>query len=60
MRGAGCYFRDAAVRPGARVDPRTEFGSRSVVWWVNGARAFAEPRGVGRAWQACLIVSLRT
>ncbi|MDI1452836.1 family 16 glycosylhydrolase [Streptomyces sp. ATE26] len=58
VRGGGSYFRDDAVRPGAWVDLRTDFGARSVVWWVNGARAFADRRGVGSGWHAHLIVNL--
>ncbi|MEU7424814.1 beta-glucanase [Streptomyces sp. NPDC040750] len=58
VRDTGSYFRDDAVRPGAWVDLRTEFGARSVVWWVNGARVFADQRGVGRGWHAYLIVNL--
>ncbi|AGS67531.1 family 16 glycosylhydrolase [Streptomyces collinus] len=58
VRGAGDYYQDPAVRPGAWVDLRTEFGVRSVVWWVNGVRAFADTRGVGRDWRAHLIVNL--
>ncbi|MFE0704173.1 beta-glucanase [Streptomyces sp. NPDC058872] len=52
------YFRDPAVRPGAWIDLRVEFGARSVVWWVNGVRAFDDRRGVGRSWRAHLIVNL--
>lgn len=58
VRGRHHYFRDPAVRPGAWVDLRVEFGSRSVVWWVNGARVFDDRRGVGRSWRAHLIVNL--
>ncbi|MET8562676.1 beta-glucanase [Streptomyces flaveolus] len=58
VRGANRCVHDAAVRPGAWVDLRTDFGLRSVVWWLNGARVFSDGRGVGRAWHACLIVSL--
>ncbi|MFI8910411.1 beta-glucanase [Streptomyces sp. NPDC053513] len=58
VRGRYLYFRDPAVRPGAWVDLRVEFGARSVVWWVNGARVFADRRGVGRSWRAHLIVNL--
>lgn len=58
VRGAGDCFRDDAVRPGAWVDLRTEFGVRSVVWSVNGVQAFADGRGVGRHWHAFLIVNL--
>ncbi|WP_328946979.1 beta-glucanase [Streptomyces sp. NBC_00250] len=58
IRGRHLYFRDPAVRPGAWVDLRVEFGARNVVWWVNGARAFDDRRGVGRSWRAHLIVNL--
>ncbi len=58
VRGRHHYFRDPAVRPGAWIDFRVEFGARSVVWWVNGARAFDDRRGVGRSWRAHLIVNL--
>ncbi|MDX3310953.1 beta-glucanase [Streptomyces sp. NPDC054884] len=58
VRGGNLYFRDPAVRPGAWIDLRVEFGSRSVVWWVNGNRVFADRRGVGRTWHAYLIVNL--
>ncbi|MFJ9817346.1 beta-glucanase [Streptomyces sp. NPDC101151] len=58
VRGGGSHVRDTALRPGAWVDLRTEFGTHSVVWWVNGVRAFADPRGVGRHWHAYLIVNL--
>ncbi|WP_329625471.1 beta-glucanase [Streptomyces sp. NBC_01255] len=58
VRGRHHYFRDPAVRPGAWVDLRVEFGSRSVVWWVNGTRVFDDGRGVGPSWRAHLIVNL--
>ncbi|WP_225823376.1 family 16 glycosylhydrolase [Streptomyces naphthomycinicus] len=58
VHGANRYLRDDAVRPGAWVDLRTEFGTRSVVWWLNGERVFSDGRGVGRAWHAYLIVNL--
>ncbi|MFJ8025229.1 beta-glucanase [Streptomyces sp. NPDC096311] len=58
VRGGHRYYRDEAVQPGAWVDLRVEFGARSVVWWVNGDRAYADRRGVGRSWQAYLIVNL--
>lgn len=58
VRGADRYVHDDAVRPGAWVDLRTDFGRRSVVWWLNGARVFSDGRGVGRAWHAYLIVNL--
>ncbi|MCQ9133729.1 family 16 glycosylhydrolase [Streptomyces hilarionis] len=58
VRGANSYYRDPAVRPGGWVDLRVRFGSRSVVWWVNGTRVFADRQGVGRFWHAYLIVNL--
>ncbi|MFJ4578693.1 LamG domain-containing protein [Streptomyces echinatus] len=56
--GANRYLHSDAVRPGAWVDLRTEFGARSVVWWLNGKRVFADGRGVGPFWYAYLIVNL--
>ncbi len=58
VRGTHHYYRSPAVRPGEWVELRTEFGARSVVWWVNGTQVFADGRGVGRSWHACLIVNL--
>ncbi|MES4891086.1 beta-glucanase [Streptomyces sp. NPDC096012] len=58
VRGTNRYHRDDAVRPGAWVDLRTEFGRRSVNWWLNGERVFEDGRGVGRDWRAYLIVNL--
>ncbi|MEU9852020.1 beta-glucanase [Streptomyces sp. NPDC047974] len=58
VRGTHHYHRSPDVRPGGWVELRTEFGARSVVWWVNGTRVFADGRGVGRSWHACLIVNL--
>ncbi|MFJ4950502.1 beta-glucanase [Streptomyces sp. NPDC088760] len=58
VRGGSSYLRDDSVRPGAWVDLRTDFGARSVVWWLNGARVFADRRGVGHTWHAYLIVNL--
>ncbi|GAA0302278.1 hypothetical protein GCM10010302_45940 [Streptomyces polychromogenes] len=58
VREAHRYHRDPSVRPGAWIDLRIEFGKRSVVWWVNGTRAFSDGRGVGRGWRAYLIVNL--
>jgi hypothetical protein len=58
VRTSTGYVRDEAVSPGAEVDLRTEFGARSVVWWVDGRRVFADRRGVGRGWHAYLIVNL--
>ncbi|MFE5754509.1 hypothetical protein ACFQ7M_18770 [Streptomyces massasporeus] len=40
------------------MDLRTVFGSRSVEWWLNGRRVFADGRGVGGNWYAYLIVNL--
>ncbi|MFI6809054.1 beta-glucanase [Streptomyces luteogriseus] len=58
VRRANRYHHDEAVRPAARVDLRTVFGSRSVDWWLNGRRVFADGRGVNRTWYAHLIVNL--
>ncbi|MEU0175234.1 beta-glucanase [Streptomyces massasporeus] len=58
VRAANRYHHDEAVRPGAQVNLRTVFGSRSVEWWLNGRRVFADGRGVGRNWYAYLIVNL--
>ncbi|MFF7380874.1 beta-glucanase [Streptomyces massasporeus] len=58
VRVTNRYHHDEAVRPGAQVDLRTVFGSRSVEWWLNGRRVFADGRGVGRNWYAYLIVNL--
>ncbi|MFI8291430.1 glycosyl hydrolase family protein [Streptomyces sp. ms191] len=58
VRGGHLYYRDPAIRPGEWVTLRTEFGTGSVVWSVNGVRAFADRRGVGRSWRAHLIVNL--
>ncbi|MGW6240268.1 beta-glucanase [Streptomyces sp. NPDC055094] len=58
VRGSERYYTDQAIRPGARVALKVEFRSRTVVWWVNGRRVFADGRGVGRDWRAHLIVNL--
>ncbi|MFF3504539.1 beta-glucanase [Streptomyces sp. NPDC003247] len=58
VRDAHRYHRDEAVRPGGWIDLRVEFGSRTVVWSLNGRRVFADHRGVGRDWHAYLIVNL--
>ncbi|MEU5982664.1 beta-glucanase [Streptomyces sp. NPDC047434] len=58
VRGGHLYYRDPAIRPGEWITLRTEFGAGSVVWSVNGVRAFADRRGVGRSWRAHLIVNL--
>ncbi|QES52795.1 beta-glucanase [Streptomyces venezuelae] len=57
--GSHLSYRNAAiVRPGAWVDLAVECGARSVVWWVNGTKVYADRRGVGRRWRAALIVNL--
>lgn len=58
VRGGQRYYRDPAIEPGGWVDLLVELGPRSVVWWVNGRRVYADYRGVGRRWQAYLIVNL--
>lgn len=58
VRSASCHLHDDAVRPGAWVDVRTEFGPRCVIWSLNGASVFADHRGVGHAWRAHLVVGL--
>ncbi|MGW6984824.1 beta-glucanase [Streptomyces sp. NPDC054932] len=58
VKGGSRYHRDSSITPGGWVDLKVEFGTRSVVWWVNGARVFADRRGVGRTWRAYLIVNL--
>jgi hypothetical protein len=58
VRGGNSYYRDPSVSPGGQVDLRVRFGSRSVVWWVNGRQVFADRQGVGRSWHAYLIVNL--
>lgn len=58
VRGGQRYHREAAIEPGGWVDLAVEAGARSVVWWVNGRRVYADRRGVGRRWQAYLIVNL--
>lgn len=58
VRGGQRYHRSPAVAPGGWVDLKVEFGQRSVVWWVDGTRVFADRRGVGRGWRAYLIVNL--
>ncbi|MEV6400023.1 beta-glucanase [Streptomyces sp. NPDC051907] len=54
----GHCYRHEDVRPGARIELTVEFGAKSVVWWVNGAQAYADRAGVGRHWRAYLIVNL--
>ncbi|MFG2722119.1 beta-glucanase [Streptomyces sp. NPDC048416] len=58
VRGGQDYFRSPAVAPGSLLDLRVRFGARSVTWWVNGVRVFGDRAGVGRDWQAYLIVNL--
>ncbi|MFE7582621.1 beta-glucanase [Streptomyces gardneri] len=58
VRGTHRYHRSPSVRPGGWVKLRTEFGARSVVWWLDDVRVFADGRGVGRGWHAYLIVNL--
>lgn len=47
VKGGSRYHRDPSVSPGGWVDLKVEFGARSVVWWVNGTRVFADRRGWG-------------
>ncbi|MDX3854605.1 family 16 glycosylhydrolase [Streptomyces sp. AK02-01A] len=58
VRGGGHYYTDPAIQPGAWLDLKVEFLARSVVWWVNGVRVYADNTGVGRDWYAYLIVNL--
>ncbi|MFD3482779.1 beta-glucanase [Streptomyces sp. NPDC058665] len=58
VNGGQRYYRDRAIRPGAWVDFEVHLGARSVDWHINGTRAFADRRGVGRDWRAHLIVNL--
>ncbi|MFD7631411.1 beta-glucanase [Streptomyces sp. NPDC059851] len=59
VRGGGShYYRNPAVEPGGWVDLKVRFGARSVVWWVNGTRVYADRSGVGRRWRAYIIVNL--
>ncbi|MEU3430685.1 beta-glucanase [Streptomyces gardneri] len=58
VRGTHRYHRSPSVRPGGWVKLRTEFGARSVVWWLDDVRVFADGRGVGHGWHAYLIVNL--
>jgi len=55
---SGHYYTDPAIRPGAWVDVRVEFGAESVTWCVNGDIAFADGTGVGEHWRAFLVVNL--
>lgn len=58
VRGAHRSYTDASIYPGAWVDLKVQFLTRSVTWWVNGTRVFADRKGVGRGWHAYLIVNL--
>ncbi|WP_309144457.1 beta-glucanase [Streptomyces sp. BR123] len=58
LRGGSYYYRNPAVEPGGWVDLKVRFGARSVVWWVNGTRVYADRSGVGRRWRAYIIVNL--
>ncbi|MEU2391688.1 beta-glucanase [Streptomyces sp. NPDC007369] len=58
VRGGSHYYRNPAVEPGGWVDLKVRFGTRSVVWWVNGTRVYADRSGVGRRWRAYIIVNL--
>ncbi|MFE5933968.1 beta-glucanase [Streptomyces sp. NPDC056470] len=58
VRGAHRYHRSPSVRPGGWIRLRTQFGARSVVWWLDDVRVFDDRRGVGRSWRAALIVNL--
>lgn len=55
---SGHYYVHPAIQPGAWVDLRVDFGAESVLWWVNGDRAYADTAGVGPYWYAHLIVNL--
>ncbi|GHH77260.1 hypothetical protein GCM10018793_24880 [Streptomyces sulfonofaciens] len=55
----GChYYRSPAIRPGAWVELKVEFGASCVAWWVDGRLAHADGTGVGEHWNAHLIVNL--
>ncbi|MFF3597920.1 beta-glucanase [Kitasatospora indigofera] len=58
--GSYLYWRDqsGAVAPGATIDLRVTLGARSVDWYVNGRRVYADGRGVGVGWHAYLIVNM--
>lgn len=58
VRGAHRYHRSPSVRPGGWIRLRTEFGARSVVWWLDDEEVFADGVGVGPSWHAYLIVNL--
>ncbi|MEU9129699.1 beta-glucanase [Kitasatospora sp. NPDC048540] len=46
------------VAPGATITLRTEFGARSVDWYVADRLVYSDRRGVGTSWHAYLIVNL--
>ncbi|MFJ1703677.1 beta-glucanase [Kitasatospora sp. NPDC088346] len=46
------------VAPGSTTTLRTEFGSRSVDWYVGDRLVYSDRRGVGPSWHAYLIVNL--
>lgn len=52
------YSNPSLIRPGATVDLACVFGAGSVDWYVGGALAFSDGRGVGGGWSAYLIVNL--
>ncbi|MCX5207960.1 beta-glucanase [Kitasatospora sp. NBC_00240] len=58
--GSYLYWRDqsGAVAPGGTIDLRVTLGARSVDWYVNGRRVYADGRGVGVGWHAYLIVNM--
>ncbi|WP_330177093.1 family 16 glycosylhydrolase [Streptomyces sp. NBC_01498] len=58
VNGGHRYYRHPSIRPGAPMDVEVTLGARSVVWRINGARAYADRAGVGRDWRAHLIVNL--
>jgi hypothetical protein len=58
VRGGSSYVHDDAVRPGAVIELGVTFGRRDVVWRLDGTEVFADGRGVGRNWEAYLIVNL--
>ncbi|OIJ68131.1 family 16 glycosylhydrolase [Streptomyces mangrovisoli] len=58
VHGAGSYYSDESIRPGAWMDLRITFGARSVTWWVNDVLAYVDGVGVGHRWHAHLIVNL--
>lgn len=56
--GAGTYFTNAAIAPNKAFQLRVVFGAKSVDWYVNGALAFADKKGVPASWTAYPIVNL--